>query len=150
MLYSRYLLIILQAPRRAVCGTRGSLRTMHGGGSAPSCCAFSRGGAGLCIRIFTSTLQPEDKHSSAWLLVLGKENRLWRAKSPSYPPGKEEARGFMAWTLVPPWPQTFQKDREGHNLHLNLSSFWCLHALSSGCPSPALWLRDGDHKPGCT
>ena len=27
-------------PRRAVCGTRGSLRTMHGGGSAPSCCAF--------------------------------------------------------------------------------------------------------------
>ena len=22
------------------CGTRGSLRTMHGGGSAPSCCAF--------------------------------------------------------------------------------------------------------------
>ena len=30
-----------QAPRRAVCGTRGSLRTMHGGGSAPSCCAFT-------------------------------------------------------------------------------------------------------------
>ena len=28
-----------QSPRRAVCGTRGSLRTMHGGGSAPSCCA---------------------------------------------------------------------------------------------------------------
>ena len=27
--------------RRAVCGTRGSLRTMHGGGSAPSCCAFT-------------------------------------------------------------------------------------------------------------
>ena len=26
---------------RAVCGTRGSLRTMHGGGSAPSCCAFT-------------------------------------------------------------------------------------------------------------
>ena len=25
------------APRRAVCGTRGALRTMHGGGSAPSC-----------------------------------------------------------------------------------------------------------------
>ena len=23
------------------CGTRGSLRTMHGGGSAPSCCAFT-------------------------------------------------------------------------------------------------------------
>ena len=32
-----------QAPRRAVCGTRGSLRTMHGGGSAPSCCAFPSG-----------------------------------------------------------------------------------------------------------
>ena len=31
-----------QATRRAVCGTRGSLRTMHGGGSAPSCCAFTR------------------------------------------------------------------------------------------------------------
>ena len=30
-----------QAPRRAVCGTRGSLRTMHRGGSAPSCCAFT-------------------------------------------------------------------------------------------------------------
>ena len=30
-----------QAPRRAVCGTRGSLRTMHGGGSTPSCCAFT-------------------------------------------------------------------------------------------------------------
>ena len=30
-----------QAPRRAVCGTRGSLRTMHGGVSAPSCCAFT-------------------------------------------------------------------------------------------------------------
>ena len=29
-----------QAPRRAVCGTRGSLQTMHGGGCAPSCCAF--------------------------------------------------------------------------------------------------------------
>ena len=29
------------AARRAVCGTRGSLRTMHGGGSAPSCCAFT-------------------------------------------------------------------------------------------------------------
>ena len=25
-----------QAPRRAVCGTRGSLRTMHGGGRAAS------------------------------------------------------------------------------------------------------------------
>ena len=24
-----------------VCGTRGSLRTVHGGGSAPSCCAFT-------------------------------------------------------------------------------------------------------------
>ena len=24
-----------------MCGTRGSLRTMHGGGSAPSCCAFT-------------------------------------------------------------------------------------------------------------
>ena len=30
-----------QAPRRAVCGTRMSLRMMHGGGSAPSCCAFT-------------------------------------------------------------------------------------------------------------
>ena len=30
-----------QPPRRAVCGTRGSLRTMHGGRSAPSCCAFT-------------------------------------------------------------------------------------------------------------
>ena len=30
-----------QAPLRAVCGTRGSLRTMHGGVSAPSCCAFT-------------------------------------------------------------------------------------------------------------
>ena len=30
-----------QAPRRAVCGTRGSVRTMHRGGSAPSCCAFT-------------------------------------------------------------------------------------------------------------
>ena len=29
-----------QTPRRAVCGTRGSLRTMQGGGSAPSCCSF--------------------------------------------------------------------------------------------------------------
>ena len=29
------------SPRRAVCGTRGSLRTMHGGGSAPSCFAFT-------------------------------------------------------------------------------------------------------------
>ena len=35
------LLRAFQAPRRAVCGTRGSLRTMHGGGSAPSCCAFT-------------------------------------------------------------------------------------------------------------
>ena len=26
--------------RQAVCGTRGSLQTMHGGGSGPSCCAF--------------------------------------------------------------------------------------------------------------
>ena len=26
-----------------MCGTRGSLRTMHGGGSAPSCCAFPPG-----------------------------------------------------------------------------------------------------------
>ena len=26
---------------RVVCGTRGSLRTKHGGGSAPSCCAFT-------------------------------------------------------------------------------------------------------------
>ena len=33
-----------QAPRRAVCGTRGSLRTMHGGGSAPSCSAFTHRG----------------------------------------------------------------------------------------------------------
>ena len=31
-----------QAPCRAVCGTRGSLRTMHGGGSAPSCCEIGR------------------------------------------------------------------------------------------------------------
>ena len=30
-----------QAPRQAVCGTRGSLQTMHGGGTAPSCCAFT-------------------------------------------------------------------------------------------------------------
>ena len=28
-------------PGRAVCGTRGSLRTMHRGDSAPSCCAFT-------------------------------------------------------------------------------------------------------------
>ena len=34
-----------QAPRRAVCGTRGSLRTMHGGGSAPSCQGW--GGVGF-------------------------------------------------------------------------------------------------------
>ena len=26
---------------RSVCGTRGSLRTLHGGGSVPSCCAFT-------------------------------------------------------------------------------------------------------------
>ena len=30
-----------QAPRRAVCGTRGSFWMMHGGVSAPSCCAFT-------------------------------------------------------------------------------------------------------------
>ena len=30
-----------QAPCRAVCGTRGSLQTMHDGGSAPLCCAFT-------------------------------------------------------------------------------------------------------------
>ena len=30
-----------QAPRRAVFSTRGSLRTVHGVGSAPSCCAFT-------------------------------------------------------------------------------------------------------------
>ena len=30
-----------QAPRRAVCGTRGSFRMMHGVVSAPSCCAFT-------------------------------------------------------------------------------------------------------------
>ena len=29
-----------QAPRRAVCGTCGCFRTMHGGVGAPSCCAF--------------------------------------------------------------------------------------------------------------
>ena len=32
---------VSQAPRRAVCGTRGSLRTMHGGDSAATCCAFT-------------------------------------------------------------------------------------------------------------
>ena len=37
-----------QAPRRAVCGTRGSLRTMHGGGSAPSCPRSSGGKASAC------------------------------------------------------------------------------------------------------
>ena len=31
----------LQAPRGALCGTQESLRTMHGGGSAPSCFAFT-------------------------------------------------------------------------------------------------------------
>ena len=30
-----------QAPGRAVCGSRGSFRMMHGGVSAPSCCAFT-------------------------------------------------------------------------------------------------------------
>ena len=30
-----------QAPLRAVCGTRGCFRTMHGGVSASSCCAFT-------------------------------------------------------------------------------------------------------------
>ena len=30
-----------QAPRRAVCGTRGCFWTMHRGVSAPSCCAFT-------------------------------------------------------------------------------------------------------------
>ena len=29
------------APHESVCGNRGSLRTMHGGGSAPLCCAFT-------------------------------------------------------------------------------------------------------------
>ena len=29
-----------QAPRRVLCGNRGPLRTIHGDGSAPSCCAF--------------------------------------------------------------------------------------------------------------
>ena len=44
-----------QAPRRAVCGTRGSLRTMHGGGSAPSCCAFThRVAFDPSIRVFSN------------------------------------------------------------------------------------------------
>ena len=30
-----------QAPGRALCGTRGSFRMMHGGVSVPSCCAFT-------------------------------------------------------------------------------------------------------------
>ena len=30
-----------QAPLRAVCGTHGCFRTMHGSVSAPSCCAFT-------------------------------------------------------------------------------------------------------------
>ena len=53
-----------QAPRRAVCGTRGSLRTMHGGGSVPSCCAFTHRvafeeGSG-CVRSipFLSFIEP--------------------------------------------------------------------------------------------
>ena len=31
----------VSGPSSSVCGTHGSLRTMHGGGSAPSCCAFT-------------------------------------------------------------------------------------------------------------
>ena len=65
-----------QAPCRAVCGTRGSLRTMHGGGSAPSCCAFTHrvafeegGGGGednkvSLIPLFN--LIPSTSQAAAW------------------------------------------------------------------------------------
>ena len=39
---------------QGVCGTRGSLRTMHGGGSAPSCCAFTH-------RVTFEEGQPRDR-----------------------------------------------------------------------------------------
>ena len=67
-----------QATRRAVCGTRGSLRTMPGGGSPPSCSAFTHRvafeeGSGLRNSVFTShtTGQAEEieKECPEWWTV---------------------------------------------------------------------------------
>ena len=72
-----------QAPRRAVCGTRGSLRTMHGGGSAPSCCAFTHRVAfeeGSGPPVSTTMLSTQQAGIAA--LVRGQDAmQLWRNPS---------------------------------------------------------------------
>ena len=61
-----------QAPRRAVCGTRGSFRTMHGGVSAPSCCAF------------THRVAFEEVSGHRVLIKSGPENRSRSARGTSH------------------------------------------------------------------
>ena len=55
-----------QAPRRAVCGTRGSLRTMHGGGSAPSCRAQATAEDETCYLVGRGDSQTTEPALGPW------------------------------------------------------------------------------------
>ena len=73
-----------QAPRRAVCGTRGSLRTMHGGVIAPSFCTFPH------------RVAFEEGSGPRVLLKSGPGNRLG---SPIFPSGCEGKLGVALESL---------------------------------------------------
>ena len=80
-----------QAPRRAVCGTRGSLRTMHGGGSAPSCCVFThRVASVICLQHHSLPPSPQSHPDSALSPLIRPHH-----------PGPVQASNSPGWMLSP-------------------------------------------------
>ena len=77
----------VSAPRRTVCITRGCLRTMHGVGSAPSCCAF------------THRVAFEEGSGPRVLLRSGPGNRGRSTCGPTHVAGLEFPRetGLIRW-----------------------------------------------------
>ena len=110
-----------QAPRRAVCGTRGSLRTMHGGGSAPSCCAFTHR-ASMHTHTHTRRLSRTHVHActhtqSPAQLFMGSgqgwqptpvflpgESHEWRSLVGYSPRGRKESDTGRLWQFAHPRP----------------------------------------------
>ena len=81
--------------REAWCGTRGSLRTMHGGGSAPSCCAFSHR-----VAFVQNPAKAQTRKLCTRLVLLVLQSLLTTEQSGARPWGPVRVRA--KW--LQPWP----------------------------------------------
>ena len=106
-----------QAPRRAVCGTRGSLQTMHGGGSAPSCCAFSH-------RVAFDGCE-------SWTI---KKAECWRI----------DAFELWRWRRLLRVPWTARRPLQDPHKWLHLIQLSCFHCIP---PMPWTLIWEGFHWP---